>query len=624
MSHAIREGSHVLILEAIAGIQSAFIAGAENDKLYELALDHLLSISESQYAFIGDFVITPNEDSYFRGVWNKTNHHMLVDGESADLFTPATKISPGTFLNTLVCNKEVVFYKGCPNERLFVSENRSVFKNIVGIPLIYRKELLGALILGNSELFDDYSLIFSLLHPLFESCAGLLHSHAQERSKKAAEDRLAFLAENDALTKLPNRAVFTDRLQHSFERAKRRNTLVGLMFLDIDHFKIVNDTLGHDAGDLLLVEVASRIKKSIRCEDTLARIGGDEFTIILEGLTTHLDAGRVADKIFNSLRVPFFLGNEEHYIGLSVGIAVEPPANLDVVTLTKYADMAMYDAKKNGRNNYKFYTKDLNTKNRVRLSMGDDLHRAQRNNEFYMVYQPQVSISDNTVVGHEALLRWDNKNQQGPDVFVPVLEDTGLIVPVGQWIIENTCQQQGEWFEQKLVTDSSKISINLSPKQFLDPRIIDVIKRSLETSHLNPSSLIFEITETALMQDDERCMEIMFALKDLGVTFSLDDFGTGYSSLSHLQKFPISHLKIDRSFVSGVATSSNDASICAAIISMAHKMGITVTAEGVENKSQLDFLKQCGCNNYQGYYYSKPLNVERVKYFLNKEIKNKR
>ena len=616
MGHTISEGSNIIILEAIAAIQSEFVGGAKKEKLYDLVLSHLLLISESEHVYLGDFVSLSGGQKQFRRVWSKQRSDPPLQMTSRQLFATLTKVVPNTFLNDLVYNNDLLFRKGCPEEKFFLSKNRSVIKNFVGVPLVYRKKLLGAVILLNSQLFDYYPLIFTLLKPLFESCAGLLQSQVLVRSKKSKESRLAFLAENDALTKLPNRSVFNDRLQHGFERAQRRNALIGLMYLDIDHFKQVNDTLGHDAGDQLLIEVANRIKKSIRCEDTLSRIGGDEFTVILEELNSLLDAGRVADKIFKNIQAPIKLNNIEHYIGLSVGIAVEPSRNIDVDTIIKHADMAMYDAKKHGRNNYKFYTKELNARNKIRLSLSEELEKAQNNHDFYMVYQPQLKISNNQVVGCEALLRWRNHGKQGPDVFVPVLEDTGLIVPVGQWIIEDSCRQHGVWFKKHLLNENFKVSIKLSPRQFYDPDIIRVVKNSLSNSQLNPKSLIFEISESTLIRNDEHCKDIMFKLKDLGVAFSVDDFGMGYLSLKSLKTFPVSHLKIDRSFINGVIKKTHDASICSAIISIAQKMNILVTAEGVENTEQLEFLKHSGCHFYQGYLFSKPLGANKAARFL--------
>jgi diguanylate cyclase len=425
--------------------------------------------------------------------------------------------------------------------------------------------------------------------------------------RKNAEDKLARLAQYDPLTNLANRALFHDRLEHALARAERHEGMLALLFLDLDRFKAVNDTLGHVGGDALLKQVGHRVSARMRESDTVARLGGDEFAIIIEDVIEARDAARVADDLVKILSEPFIVNEHEIPMHVSIGIAVSPPSKGD--RLIKDADAAMYRAKREGGNNHQFYTEEMNVQASERLMLERDLRHALDRDELLLHYQPQVDLATGDIVGAEALLRWQHHERGlvSPADFIPVLEETGLIIPVGEWVLEEACRQVGAWHDSGFA--QIRIAVNLSARQLPRGDLVDAVERALEESGLDPGCLELEITESLLVEDSEAGLRAVDLLKNAvgGLSISIDDFGTGYSSLSRLKALPIERLKIDRSFIDGVTTDSGDSAITAAVISLAHSLRLQVTAEGVETAEQLAFLRERNCDEAQGFYFSRPL-----------------
>lgn len=425
--------------------------------------------------------------------------------------------------------------------------------------------------------------------------------------RKQAEDQLTKLAHYDALTDLPNRALFYDRLTHALAEAKRNQWIVGVMFIDVDRFKNINDTLGHAIGDILLQQVSRRLTESVRTSDTIGRLGGDEFAIVLFNISASGDADVVAQKIMASFSRPFLLDKAEVFVTTSIGITLYPNDGIDPDALIRNADVAMYRAKEEGRNTYEFYVPGMNASAAKRLDMEVMLRRAVERREFVLHFQPKIALKDGRIVGVEALIRW-NCGELGlvpPMEFIPLAEETGLIVPIGEWVLKTACAQNKAWREQGL--PPLLMAVNLSARQFQQKNLMEMIAGVLDETGLDPRFLELEITESMIMQHAERSSAILRRLHEIGVQLSIDDFGTGYSSLAYLKRFPVQRLKIDKSFVRDITTDADDAAIVTAVIAMAKSLKLKVVAEGVETKEQLAFLARLRCDEYQGYYFSKPL-----------------
>lgn len=429
--------------------------------------------------------------------------------------------------------------------------------------------------------------------------------------RKEAEEKLLHLAHYDALTALPNRVLFFDRMRQIMAQAQRHGLSAGIMFVDLDRFKLANDTLGHAVGDLLLKQVAQRLVASVRKCDTVARLSGDEFAVIVGDLRVAEDVHVIANKILTALAAPFCIEGHELYVTASIGVSMYPADGNDPQDLVKHADSAMYRAKEAGRNAYRFYTDDMNTRTMHHLELENGLRKAVERREFLLHYQPKLNLRDGSITGFEALLRWRRPGAEGlvsPAEFVPLLEETGLIVPVGEWLIDAACEQISIWRQEGI--EPRPIAINLSARQFADKNLAAAIRRSIDAHWVDSSLLELEITESALMNNTEEAIATLTYLKSLGLRISIDDFGTGYSSLSYLKRFPLDALKVDRSFVRDVTTDEDDATITLSIIGMAHKLGLKVIAEGVETEAQLKFLSKNRCDEMQGYYFSKPVPAE--------------
>ncbi len=430
---------------------------------------------------------------------------------------------------------------------------------------------------------------------------------------KQSQQQLEYLANYDALTGLGNRNLFYTRLKVGIEKASRHRRQLAVVFVDLDNFKMINDTLGHDVGDVLLSEVAKRIKTCVRQEDVVCRLGGDEFTVYIEDFADAQALVGTAQRLTQAVGEPCHISGHDIFVTASVGISVYPNDGKTMSELLKNADTAMYKAKEQGKNGFQFFREDMNARAFERLVFVSGLRRALERGEFRLVYQPQVQLADRAVQGAECLLRWSHPDmgEVSPGSFIPVAEETGLIVPIGEWVFREVCRQLHEWGGSAV-----RVSVNVSARQFRQPELVDLIAWCLRESGLHPEALAVEITESALIDDPENAAATLSRIKDMGLTISLDDFGTGYSSLSYLKRFPINCLKIDRAFVRDIATDPDDAAIVTAIITMAQSLKLEVVAEGVETQQQVDFLRARGCFAAQGYFFSKPLPADLAQEWL--------
>ena len=451
----------------------------------------------------------------------------------------------------------------------------------------------------------------------FNEMLGQIQLRDQELQHK--QTRLDYLAHHDTLTGLPNRLLFHDRLSHAISKAKRLNYPLALLFLDLDRFKNINDSLGHEVGDQVLRQVAKRLENLIRDSDTLARLGGDEFVIALEQTKEARDVTIVANKILSTLSEALQVGPNELYVTTSIGISLFPTDGEDVESLMKSADVAMYRAKECGRNLFQFFTMDMNERAREALFMENNLRKALDNQEMALYYQPQVEMASGKLIGMEALIRWHHPELGiiSPLKFIPMAEDTGLIIPIGKWVLGTACRQTQQWQESGY--PPCKVAVNISPKQFRHSDLVETVSAALKDSGLDPQFLELEITESVLMEDMEQSIATMEKLNAMGITLAIDDFGTGYSSLSCLSKFPLSKLKIDKSFVQDIAEQSENNAIAEGIIALAKTLHLEVIAEGIEGELQMDFLQSKGCKQGQGFYFSRPMPADAFEQFLSRE-----
>jgi diguanylate cyclase (GGDEF)-like protein/PAS domain S-box-containing protein len=447
---------------------------------------------------------------------------------------------------------------------------------------------------------------------------GVVVSCHDVTERKQQEETIYRQANYDTLTGLPNRLMFADRLATALLRGHRERHQVGLLFIDLDGFKKVNDTLGHNAGDDLLKEVAVRLGACVRQDDTIARLGGDEFTVILPYIHGPNDTEIVAKKIIERVREPIYLGESEVYISASIGITLYPDDAEDEETLIKHADTAMYEAKAAGRRTYKFFTANMNQAAQEKMALESELRTAIERGEFDIRYQPIIDLKNGKITGTEALVRWNHpvRGITSPDVFIPLAEEQGLIVPIGEWVFRQACQMAHHWRESGRY--DLQMAINISPRQCQEPGFEEMVDRILDETQLPPSSVTLEITESLFIEGaDESAVTALHNRRSKGTLLSLDDFGTGYSSLSYLKRFPVDVLKIDREFVADVTTAPEDQALCRAVIAMAHAFNLDVVGEGVETIEHARVLRDMGCDRAQGYLISKPLTVDDLEVFLN-------
>ncbi|MEY2632767.1 MAG: hypothetical protein RIR00_1421, partial [Pseudomonadota bacterium] len=438
--------------------------------------------------------------------------------------------------------------------------------------------------------------------------------------RKQAEEYINRLAHHDTLTGLPNRFSLLARLEQALPEARRYGWSVALLFIDLDRFKVINDTLGHQVGDQLLIEVARRLASTVRESDTVARLGGDEFVIVLPDINTGSDAATVAGKVIDALSDPIHLAGQDLHTSPSIGISLYPTDGGDVDTIMRNADTAMYHAKSSGRNNYQFYAEEMNRAASERLDLERKLRNALAHQEFTLNFQPQFSAQTGLPTGVEALLRWVHPvdGPISPAKFVPVAEETGLIAAIGDWVLVAACGQVQAWIDAGL--PPIRLAVNISARQLRKRDFVEMVAGAIATSGLDPALLELEITESVVMEQPEDAVRILNTLRKLGVTIAIDDFGTGYSSLSYLKRFPIDHLKIDRSFVSDIESDMNDRAIAFGTIALAHSLGLRVIAEGVETQEQFDLLRDDGCDEIQGYLLSRPLPADTAFRFLHDKL----
>ena len=440
-------------------------------------------------------------------------------------------------------------------------------------------------------------------------------------ARTRAESEIQQLINYDTLTGLPNRSLLHDRLKLAIAQAVRDDQLVGVLFLDLDRFKTINDTLGHTAGDILLKTVAKRLAACVRESDTLARLGSDEFVALLLGANSVEAITTVAKKILMLISEPIYIEGQEIYTSGSIGIAVYPMDGDDSYTLLKHADLAMYQAKELERNNFQFFSSEMNSKVVERMLLENSMRKALEREEFFLVYQPQVDARSGKITGMEALLRWQHPDLGllSPDKFIYLAEETGFIIPIGEWVLQSACRQNKAWQDQGL--PAVRVAVNLSAKQFGQYHLDEMVSATLMETGLEPEWLELEITESAIMKNADQNASILRKLKRMGVSLAIDDFGTGYSSLAYLKHFPISRLKIDRSFVRDITTNPDDAAIAEIIIAMAQTLKLSVIAEGVETRAQMELLSFNNCIEMQGYLFSRPVPAEQFALLLRDGLK---
>jgi diguanylate cyclase (GGDEF)-like protein len=432
------------------------------------------------------------------------------------------------------------------------------------------------------------------------------------QQRKRMEERVNHMAFHDELTSLPNRLMLNQRLDQALSRHRRAGSQLAILFLDLDRFKVINDSLGHGTGDVLLRQVSDRLLTQSRPDDVVARMGGDEFVVLVENYDDLEDVSRHAQRLVEQLSAPYVLGGNDCHVTVSIGISLFPADGADAQSLLKAADVAMYRAKDTGRDGYQFYTAAMNVHTVERLELESDLRHALERNEFLLHYQPKVEVESGLITGIEALLRWNHPRRGliSPIDFIPLAEETGLIVSIGEWVLATACARTKAWQDQGLL--KLDLAVNLSARQFADPLLLPKLTDIMHRSGLDPSSLELEITESLVMSHGESAVTLLRQLKSLGVRIAIDDFGTGYSSLAYLKRFPIDTIKVDRSFIRDIPSDSGDKQITRAIIAMAHSLRLRVVAEGVETKDQLKFLRSQRCDVAQGYFLHRPLPEAEV------------
>lgn len=479
-------------------------------------------------------------------------------------------------------------------------------------PLVAHDRAVGVMIYMSTEPGTFTAEFVELLQRLADNVSFAMENFDRADEKNQADERIEYLASHDSLTDLPNRETFNGLLHEAIDEAQRHDQRFAVLFIDLDRFKVINDSLGHEAGDLLLLEVANRLRGALRASDVVARLGGDEFVVILDQCGEVDDVQRIATGLLTALAEPMELAGHECHTTASIGIAMYPTNGSDVQMLTKNADMAMYLAKEDGKNGYRFFSKEVKTQSIERLSLESALRRALERNQFTLNYQPKVDMETGQITGVEALLRWRHPDlgSISPAQFIPLAEETGLIVPIGRWVVKEACAQAMAWQRRGLLPVS--MAVNLSPRQFVDEHLLQDVDEALAASGMSPVLLQLEVTESMMMRNVGRALKVLDAIQSRGIRLAIDDFGTGYSSMSLMKHFPIDTIKIDRSFVRDLPQDLEDQAIAQAIISMGKALGMTVVAEGVENAEQEAFLRAHGCDEMQGFLISKPLPARQM------------
>jgi diguanylate cyclase (GGDEF)-like protein len=510
------------------------------------------------------------------------------------------------------------------NDYLVDPRNRAFYAKAIGdgaksgaaFPLIAGGRAVGTMLFVAIEKDTFTPEFVELLQRLADNVAFALENFDRADEKERADERIEYLASHDSLTGLPNREMFNGLLRHAIDMAERYERRFALLFIDLDRFKVINDSLGHDAGDSLLAEVAHRLRAALRASDVVARLGGDEFVVILEEAADVADVERVAAQLLSVLSQPLQLSGHECHTTASIGIAMYPSNGSDLQTLTRNADMAMYLAKEDGKNGFRFFSREIKAQSIERLTLESALRRAAERNQFALHYQPKVDIESGQITGVEALLRWNHPDfgMVPPAQFIPLAEETGLIVPIGRWVLQEACAQNMAWQRRGLLPVT--MAVNLSPRQFADPHLLADIDLALFSSGMSPVLLQLEVTESMVMRNVARAVKVLDAIQSRGIRLAIDDFGTGYSSMSLMKQFPIDTIKIDRSFVRDLPQDTEDCAIAEAIISMGKALGMTIVAEGVETADQQAFLREHACDEMQGFLFSKPVTAQQMTVLL--------
>jgi diguanylate cyclase (GGDEF)-like protein/PAS domain S-box-containing protein len=600
-----------------------------------ITVEYRWQVADGTYKWIADHAVKSGDVNQIIGTWIDISQRKQTEEETL----LAASVFNGTSDGILVTD----------SDGIIIQVNRG-FTDITGYSA---KEALGkspSLLRSDRHSDDFYRDIWVQLankgrwqgeiwnrrkdgqvHPVWQNITAVKDEEGREKQyigifsditeKKLTEERIQYLAHYDVLTDLPNRLLFEERCRHALERAHRDNRLVVVMFLDLDHFKHINDSLGHPVGDELLKSVALRIMSLLREEDTVGRLGGDEFTIVLEEVRGVEDVDPVVNKLMKAFAEPFDVYGKELRITPSIGISLYPNDGKDVSTLIKNADAAMYRAKYLGRNNYQFYTEELTIRALERITLETQLSRALDQDELVLYYQPQLSLNSGVVIGAEALLRWQHPEMGliPPDKFIPIAEESGLIIPIGEWVMRRACLDFMMW--RQLGHSLNRVAVNVAAPQIQRGNIVETVQRILEETRLESHCLELEITENFIMQRTDQAIITIATLKGLGVELAIDDFGTGYSSLSYLKRLPIDKLKIDRSFIRDIPHDSDDVAITKAIIAMGSNLQLNIIAEGVETREQQEFLISEGCEEVQGFLYSPPISDEEFIKFLEKQGK---
>ncbi|WP_334417773.1 MULTISPECIES: sensor domain-containing phosphodiesterase [unclassified Bradyrhizobium] len=511
-------------------------------------------------------------------------------------------------------------YLADPNAEAFHHRARLDGTNSgASFPLLVHGKAVGVMSFMSREK-DTFTPEFAeLLQRLVDNVSFALENFDRADEKTRADERIEYLASHDSLTNLPNREMFNGMLRRAIDAAARCQREFALLFIDLDRFKVINDSLGHDAGDMLLVEIGNRLRRALRSSDVVARLGGDEFVVILEEAAERHEVERIAGELLSVLGQPLQLSGHECHTTASIGIAMYPSDGTDMQTLTKNADMAMYLAKEDGKNGFRFFTKEIKTQSIERLTLESALRRALERDQFSLHYQPKIDMVSGQITGVEALLRWVHPElgTVSPGQFIPLAEETGLIVPIGCWVLKEACAQNMAW--QRRGLRPVTMAVNLSPRQFADPHLLHDVDEALLASGMSPVLLQLEVTESMVMRNVSRAIKVLDAIQSRGIRLAIDDFGTGYSSMSLMKQFPIDTIKIDRSFIRDLPVDSEDQAIAQAIISMGKALGMTVIAEGVETVEQEAFLRNHACDEMQGFLFSKPLPANQMADLLRAE-----